>query len=103
MTEPEKIEKKLEQLAQEVVPITAKQQAFRRIVNVMKRGMKEYYARFPERATDDRSKDAESASVNGLRDILRILNDYSIEYQDGEPPSGGAVDHVSSEKPSSKP
>lgn len=80
---------KLDQIAQDKAPLSAKTQAYRRIINIVKRGLTAYYTRYPERATDERSKDAEDWSIRGIEDVMRVLDDYVIEYKPGQ--SGAAT------------
>jgi hypothetical protein len=61
--------------------LSARQEAYQRIVNATKRGMAEYYNQFPSRAIDERSLDAEKWSLNGLRAIFGILDDYTIYHR----------------------
>lgn len=64
-----------------IAKATARQEAYQRIIDSTKTGMAEYYQRYPSRAIDDRSQDAEQWSLNGLRAIFRILDDYQIIFR----------------------
>lgn len=72
----------VEEIAQpRMEKISARQEAYKRIVDATKRGMENYYRRWPERALDERSRDAEEASLHGLRDIFTILDGYVISFR----------------------
>lgn len=58
--------------------INARREAYQRMVDCAKKGMEEYYKKFPERAVDVRSQDAENWSINGLSAIFDILDEYYI-------------------------
>lgn len=74
-----------EVIAPRVDKLSAKQEAYKRIVEHTKQQMAEYYEKYPERAVDDRGKDAEEESLRGLRGIFDILDDYIIAYADTAP------------------
>jgi hypothetical protein len=61
--------------------LSARQEAYQRIVNATKHGMEAYYKQFPSRAIDERSLDAEKWSLNGLRAIFSILDEYTISFR----------------------
>lgn len=65
---------------QKLIPLTARQECYKRIVALVKRQLESYYRRYPERSVDERSKDAEDWSIRGIRDILSILDTYDIKY-----------------------
>lgn len=54
------------------------QELRQRIVEMVKRQLEAYYVRHPERANDQRSKDANDASFNGLRLLFALLDQYTI-------------------------
>lgn len=80
------IESKKEHIDAAVAPSLerpeARQVAYKRIIEAAKTGMEHYYHQFPERAIDARSLDAETWSLNGLRAIFAILDEYAISYLD---------------------
>lgn len=79
------IEDKKEKLDSVIQPtlakLTARQEAFKRIVDMAKKDMEDYLLAHPERATDQRNKDAELASIQGIKKIFEILDDYEISYR----------------------
>lgn len=66
--------------ASKLSPLSARQDCYRRIIELMKRQLEAYYRRYPERSVDERSKDAEDWSIRGIRDIISVLDSYVIEY-----------------------
>lgn len=63
--------------------LTARQDAYTRIIELIKTRISAYYARYPERALDERSHDVEDWLVRALHDSLGILDEYEIEYNNG--------------------
>lgn len=72
---------RIDQVGQQEAPMPARAHLKRRIIMVMKQGMAEYYAHHPERATDQRSHDAEDYSIHGIQAILRLIDEYQISYK----------------------
>jgi hypothetical protein len=69
----------IEALAADKLPLlTARQECYKRIIGSAKEHMEAYYRRFPERAVDERSKDAEAWSLATLREAFNILDEYEI-------------------------
>jgi hypothetical protein len=79
------IEDKQQRVEQVVAPkiekLDARQEAYQKIVNIMKADIEAYLIAHPERATDQRSKDAEQASLAGLKKIFNILDEYMILFK----------------------
>ena len=63
--------------------LTARQDAYTRLIELIKTQISAYYTRYPERALDERSKDVEDWLIRGLHDSLSILDEYEIEYRNG--------------------
>jgi hypothetical protein len=84
------IEEKEHHVEQIIAPrldsLSARQDAYKRIVSMAKERMRAYYEAHPERATDARGKDAEGESIQGLRAIFDILDDYLISYRETKSP-----------------
>lgn len=73
--------KKIEHIIEPVMEkMDARQEAYNRMVNVVKLDFKDYYERFPERSVDQRSKDSEAASISGLEKLFAILDEYDISF-----------------------
>lgn len=61
--------------------MTAREEAYTRIVTMMKASIEAYLLQHPDRAVDQRSKDAEKESLDGLTKIFAILDEYLISYR----------------------
>lgn len=71
----------LDELAEAKAPLGAREVCYRRCINHIKRCIADYYRRYPERAVDERSKDAEEWSFNAFRDVLHILDQFDIAFK----------------------
>jgi hypothetical protein len=58
---------------------TARQQCYQRLREVMKQQIQEYYRGHPDRLMDERSEEAIKYSVEGLKAMFAILDQYLIE------------------------
>lgn len=70
---------KLDSIAQAIVPITPQQELKRRIINIAKRDIINYYTRWPERILDERGRDNQELHMRFVEDILDIVDDYLID------------------------
>lgn len=71
---------RMETLAPKSKPVmVAGHELKRRIINYMKRSLDEYYARWPERAVDERGHDNTEKAVRDVEAIMHILDDYEIK------------------------
>lgn len=61
-------------------------ECYARIRDCMKDGMREYYQTHPDRLGDPRQSDAISASMDGLRCIFEVLDDYDLHFRPLEHP-----------------
>ena len=60
-----------------------RKKAYDEIRKVMIEGIEAYYRRHPERAHDDRSKEAIVCSTAGLEYIFRVLDEYDLTPKSG--------------------
>lgn len=65
--------------------LDARQEAYQRIVDMMKLKIGAYLLKHPERASDQRSRDAEAESLEGLQEIFNILDGYLISFRPASP------------------
>ena len=75
----------MDALADEKLPhLTARQECYKRIIGSAKDHMEAYYRRYPERAVDERSKDAEDWTLRALRDSFDIMDEYNIDFRESK-------------------
>lgn len=80
-------------VAERIGKLTARRESYRRIRDLVKRDVSEYYDRYPERALDDRARDDEDYLVRGLRNIFIILDDYMISFRSEDDPKPLTSEH----------
>lgn len=61
---------------------TARTECYQRIRECIKTGIEDYYREHPKLFLDDRSRDALARSYRGLGAILKVLDDFKIEWLD---------------------
>ena len=68
---------------------SARQRAYDEIVAEAKSGLSRYYAEYPDRLADERSRDAVAWSTRGISRVLRILDRYEISDLPNDAQKGG--------------
>ena len=64
--------------------ITAREECYERMREMVKETLRDYYQKFPDRVGDARMKDALAHSFFGMDLIFGILDEYDIEFKGGE-------------------